>query len=313
MATLLRFSGCITALATPFEASGALDLAAWRTLLEAQLAGGVDGVVVAGSTGEAAMLEAGEFETLIGTAVEILGGRLPVLAGAGLSGTAATIRQCLRARAAGAHALLVAAPAYVRPTQEGMQRHFEAVAEALDAPVVLYNVPSRTAVDLEPGTVARLAHDPRIAGIKEALPDVDRMAALLRLRSPTFAVLGGDDGSARAAQLAGADGVVSVASNLVPAACTRLSALARAGTADEALALDTELAPLYQVLALEPNPIPLKAVLAELGLCGDRLRLPLLPLSSPHRTAAVAAARAARALEARFFPQGVRQDARPAP
>lgn len=296
----MQLSGCITALATPFDASGALDPAAWLRLLHGQVAAGVNGLVVAGSTGEAAMLAPTEFDTLIRAAAKAVAGRVPVLAGAGLSSTEATIEQCRRALGAGADGLLVATPPYVRPTQDGLRRHFEAVAEAVDAPVVLYNVPPRTGVDLKPETAAALASDARIVGIKEAVADAGRMAALLALRSPRFAVLSGDDGSACAAQLAGADGVVSVASNMVPAAMARLSQLARAGDAATAQALDAELQPLFETLALEPNPIPAKAVLAALGQCEDRLRLPLLSLSSAHRAAAAAAAELARALEARY-------------
>ena len=299
----LQLSGCITALATPFDDAGALEWNSWLRLIRQQLEGGVRGLVVAGSTGEAAMLTSEEFTALIRSAVDAVAGRVPVLAGAGLSGTAATLEQCRRARGAGADGLLVATPPYVRPTQEGLRRHYEAVAEALDAPIVLYNVPPRTGVDLLPETTAALTADPRIAGIKEAVSDPDRMAALLALRSARFCVLSGDDGSACEAQLAGADGVVSVASNVVPAACARLSEAARAGDAPAARALDAELGPLYRALSLEPNPIPLKAILAELGACADRLRLPLLSLSSPHRAAAAAAARSARAFEARFRSQ----------
>lgn len=303
MAMPLRLSGCITALVTPFDESGATDPAAWRRLLDGQLAAGIHGLVVAGSTGEAAMLTAAEFGALIRSAVDAVAGRIPVLAGAGLPATQATIEQCRRARDAGADGLLVATPPYVRPTQEGLRRHFEAVAEALDAPIVLYNVPPRTGVDLLPDTVAQLAPDPRIVGIKEAVPDAARIAALLALRSPGFAVLSGDDASACEAQLSGADGVVSVASNVVPAALAALSTRARAGDARGARELNGELAALFPVLALEPNPIPVKAILSQLGLCADRLRLPLVPLSSPHRDAAAAAARQAHALEARFLPK----------
>jgi 4-hydroxy-tetrahydrodipicolinate synthase len=301
MAMPLRLYGCITALVTPFDESGATDPVAWRRLLDGQLAAGIHGLVVAGSTGEAAMLTAAEFGALIRSAVDAVAGRIPVLAGAGLPATQATIEQCRRARDAGADGLLVATPPYVRPTQEGLRRHFETVAEALDAPIVLYNVPPRTGVDLLPDTVAQLAPDPRIVGIKEAVPDAARIAALLALRSPGFAVLSGDDASACEAQLSGADGVVSVASNVVPAALAALSTRARAGDARGARELNGELAALFPVLALEPNPIPVKAILSQLGLCADRLRLPLVPLSSAHRAAAEAAAREARVLETRFL------------
>lgn len=298
----MQISGSITALATPFTAAGALDLPAWRALVRDQIESGTQALVVAGSTGEAAMLTDDEFSELLRSAVDAAGHGIAVLAGAGLSGTDKTILQCRRAQDAGATAVLVAAPAYVRPTQEGMRRHFEAVADALAVPMVLYNVPSRTAVDLQAETVAQLAPHPRIIGIKEALPDPTRIAALLALRGPDFNVLSGDDGSACEAMLAGADGVISVASNVLPAATRHLCDLARAHQADAARALDAELAPVHRVMALESNPIPLKAVLAALGRCRNRLRLPLLPLSSRFAPDVSAILEPIRALESRFRP-----------
>lgn len=279
----MQLSGSITALATPFEANGALDIPAWRALLNAQVDAGTQGLVVAGSTGEAAMLDEAEFSRLVETAVDVVGRRVPVLAGAGLSGTHRTLAQCRLARGAGADGVLVATPPYVRPTQDGLRRHYETLADALDAPVVLYNVPPRTGIDLLPETVAALAPHPRIVGIKEAVADPARMAALLALRAPGFSVFSGDDGSACEALLAGADGVISVVSNVVPGAFRRLCDLARAGDADAARALDARLSPLYAAMGWEPNPIPVKAVLSALGLCEDSLRLPLLPLSSRFR------------------------------
>ena len=295
----VQISGSITALATPFTASGGLDLGAWRAQLHAQIEAGTQGLVVAGSTGEAAMLTPAEFSELVASAVNVVGARVPVLAGAGLSGTAHTIEHCRRAQAAGATAVLVATPAYVRPTQAGMVRHFEAVADALEVPVVLYNVPSRTAVDLLPDTVATLAAHPGIVGIKEAVSDAARTAALLPLRSSGFVVLSGDDGSACEAMLAGADGVISVASNVVPVAFRRLCDLARSGAA-AARSLAAELAPLHRALMLEPNPIPLKALLGALGLYQNCLRLPLLPLSSRFEPELAALAQPVLAVEARL-------------
>lgn len=296
----MHIRGSITALITPFTDSGVLDIPAWRELIKYQLAGGTQGLVVAGSTGEAAMLSETEFGELVKTAVEAVQGRVPVLAGAGQSGTDRTIEQCLRARGAGADAVLVAAPAYVRPTQEGLRCHFEAVAKALDIPVVLYNVPSRTAVDMQPETVAQLATNPAIIGIKEAVADPQRMAQLLALRSPDFAVLSGDDGSACRAMLDGADGVISVASNLVPTMFRRCSDAARAGDAATVHALDAQLGDLYQALSLEPNPIPVKALMALAGHCRNRLRLPLLPLSSPLVPQVTAVLEQVRRVEARL-------------
>lgn len=280
-ARALFLSGCITALATPLSASGALDLDAWSVLLERQLAGGVGGVVVAGSTGEAAALAAEEFQALLSAAVAQAGGRVPVLAGTGQMNTAATIAQTRRAAEAGASVALVVTPPYVRPTQAGLLAHYRAVAEQGGLPVLLYNVPARTGCDLLPDTVAELAGHPGIVGIKEAVADPARLRSLLALRGPGFAVFSGDDGSACEAMLAGADGVVSVVSNVIPAAFSRLARLARGGDAAGARRLDGQLGELVAFMGIEPNPIPVKALLQRQGI-GHGLRLPLLPLSPAH-------------------------------
>ena len=289
----------MTALATPFSASGAVDSDAWKRLLAQQLDGGTQALIVAGSTGEAAALDDDEYAQLIGAAAQQAAGRVPVIAGAGLSNTAKTVRQCRLARQAGADAVLVVTPPYVRPTQEGLRRHYLEVADHAGAPVVLYNVPGRTGCDLLPETVAQLVPHPAIVGIKEARAEPERMQALLALRSEAFAVLSGDDPTACRALLAGADGVISVASNAIPSSFRQLVDLARQQRAEQAEALDRELQPLYLLLGIEPNPTPVKAMLAALGLCEDLLRLPLLPLSAPHRAALEQAARLARILEAR--------------
>ena len=275
----MRLSGSITALATPFTAAGELDLDAWRRLLRMQLDGGTQAVVVAGSTGEAPALSDEEYDTILRIAVETAQGAIPVVAGTGLSNTAKTIAQTRRAAALGANAALVVTPPYVRPTQAGLDAHFRAVADDGALPVVLYNVPGRTGCDLLPETAAALAGHPRIVGIKEARNDAERMAALLPSRNDGFVVLSGDDPTAMRAMLAGADGVVSVASNVLPRAMRRLCDLARgARDADAARALDGRLQPLFAFLGAEPNPIPLKALLARQQL-GHGLRLPLTTLS----------------------------------
>ena len=277
----MRIYGSITALATPFTAAGELDLDAWHRLLQLQLDGGTQGVVVAGSTGEAAALYDAEYDILLRTAVEFVAGRIPVLAGTGLSNTAKTIEQTRRAAAVGADAALVVTPPYVRPTQQGLLAHYRAVADDAALPVVLYNVPGRTGCDLLPETVAELAPHPRIVGIKEARNESERMAALLPLRSAGFAVLSGDDPTATRAMLAGADGVVSVASNVLPRAFRRLCDLALGGRHDDAARWDARLQDACDFLGVEPNPIPVKAVLSRMGI-GRGLRLPLTPLSPAH-------------------------------
>ena len=277
----MRISGSITALATPFTAAGDIDFPAWERLLRAQLAAGTQAVVVAGSTGEAAALFDDEYDRLLAAAVEFAAGRMPVLAGTGQSNTAKTVRFNQRVAALGADAVLVVTPPYVRPTQAGLLAHFRAVADDGGLPVVLYNVPGRTGCDMVPETVGELSVHANIVGIKEARAEEDRMAALLPLRREDFAVLSGDDPTAVRAMLAGADGVVSVASNVVPGSFVRLCALAQAGDAAGARALDDRLAELYHFLGLESNPIPVKALLTLNGI-GHGLRLPLQPLSSAH-------------------------------
>lgn len=292
----LRLTGSITALATPFDVDGELDLDAWQRLIDLQLAGGTQAVVVAGSTGEAAALFDAEFEVLLRTAVERIGGRVPVIAGTGQSATAKTIEQTRRAAALGADAALVVTPPYVRPTQAGLVAHYRAVADDGALPLLLYNVPGRTGGDLLPETVAQLAGHPRILGIKEARNDPERMDALLALRADDFVILTGDDPTACRAMLAGADGVISVGSNVLPRSFRRLCELARNGKADAAWGWNERLQSTCEFLGVEPNPIPVKALLARQQI-GTGLRLPLLPLSAAHRDTAAAIAAAVHDLE----------------
>jgi 4-hydroxy-tetrahydrodipicolinate synthase len=294
----VRLHGSLCALATPFDAGGAPDFDAFRRLLDLHRAAGTHGVVVAGTTGESAALEEAEFQALLEHAVAQLGDRVPVVAGCGAAATHKALRLLRIAEAAGAAASLVVTPYYVRPTQEGLYRHYAALSDASRLPLVLYNVPGRTGCDLLPETVARLVGRGGVAGIKEARPEAERMQALLALRRPGFAVLSGDDPTCTRAMLDGADGVVSVAANVCPAAFRALADFARSGRVEEARALDARLAPLYRALALESNPIPAKWILHRLGLCGPGLRLPLVELSEAHRAEADAAAALARALDA---------------
>lgn len=281
----MHLHGCITALATPFKTAsidgGAVDFDAWARLVEAQRVGGAQGIVVAGSTGEGNSLEESELQALIERAAG-LRGDMALLAGTGLSSTRRTIVQTQLAARAGAEAALVVTPPYVRPTQQGLYAHYCAVADEGGLPVVLYNVPARSGCDLLPETVERLAAHPRIVGIKEAVAEAERMQALLSLRGEGFAVLSGDDPTCGRAMLAGADGVISVASNVAPAAMRRLCDLARAGRADAVAALQAQLANLFAFLGVEPNPIPLKALLARKGLGSERPRLPLTALDASH-------------------------------
>ncbi len=294
----MHLSGSITALATPFTAAGEPDTEAWLRLVDAQLAGGTQALVVAGSTGEAAALTAGEYEALLRAAVERVAGRVPVVAGTGQSGTAHTIERTRLAQACGADAALVVTPPYVRPTQPGLVAHYRAVADNGGLPVVLYNVPPRTGCDMLPDTVAALAGHERIVGIKEAVADESRMRELLALAGPGFSILSGDDGTAARAMLACADGLVSVASNAAPAAFRRLCDLARGGDADGCAKLGARIAALVDFCGVESNPIPVKALLARRGFGhAEGIRLPLLPLSAAHAAAADRIAAELEALE----------------
>jgi len=295
----LLLSGSITALATPFTVAGELDPAAWDRLLDAQLQAGTSAVVVAGSTGEAATLSDAEYAGLVGHAVRRIGGRIPVLAGTGQSGTAKTIAQTRLARDSGADIALVVTPPYVRPTQAGLLEHYQQVSAQGGLPVVLYNVPGRTGCDLLPETVAILREDPNIVGLKEARGDEARWDALYPLGGAGFSLLSGDDPTFARAMGGGAAGVVSVASNIVPRAFARLAAMLREHRDADARALDRRLQPVYEFCGIESNPIPVKAVLRELGI-GEGLRLPLTPLSAPHRELAVRIAGLCREIESQL-------------
>jgi len=281
----VNIRGSICALVTPFEADGALDLAAFGRLLDHQLDGGTQALVVAGSTGEAHMLESDEFDRLLAFAVERVAKRVPVIAGTGEAGTAKTIALTRRARALGADAALVVVPYYVRPTQEGLCRHYLEVADQGGLPLLLYNVPTRTGCDLLPQTVARLREHPWIIGIKEARGDRERISALAELVRSDFVYLSGDDASAGEAMLAGAAGTISVVANLVPRAFRDLCDAATGGDRMAAGRCQAALQPLVQALDCAPNPIAVKAGLPPLGLGLALPRLPLVELNDgPERT-----------------------------
>ena len=294
----MHLSGSIPALATPITSAGAIDTAAWSPLVAAQVAAGPQAQLVAGSTGQAAALTAGVFEALLRSAVEAVAGRVPVLAGTGQSATSHTIERTRLAAACGADAALVVTPPYVRPTQAGLVAHYRAVADNGGLPVVLYNVPPRTGCDLLPDTVGELAGHERIVGIKVAVADEARVRALLALAGPGFRILSGDDASAPRSMLAGADGLVSVASNLAPAAFRLLCDLARAGDRPACEALAAKLRELVDFCGVESYPIPVTALLARRGFGHrDGIRLPLLPLSAEHSAAADGLAAGLDALE----------------
>jgi 4-hydroxy-tetrahydrodipicolinate synthase len=276
------FQGSLVAIVTPMHPDGAIDWAAWERLLAWHLRAGTSGIVVGGTTGESATLTDGELLALVERARTKLAGRAALIAGVGSSSTAATVERARRLSVAGVDALLVVTPAYNKPTQEGLYRHFEAVAAAATVPVVLYNVPSRTAVDMLPATVARLAKLPRIVAVKEAVASMERVRELVAQTPKDFVILSGDDGTAAAAVAQGAKGVISVTANVVPEAMAQLMAAALRGDREGALRLDAPLRALHEALFVEANPIPLKWALVQRGLIEGGLRLPLTELSDTY-------------------------------
>jgi 4-hydroxy-tetrahydrodipicolinate synthase len=273
------FADSLVALVTPMTADEAVDLPAWQRLIEFHIAQGTAGVVVGGTTGESATLTEVELLQLVREAQAVAAGRLQVIAGAGLSSTAATLERVRALAPLRPDGLLVVTPGYVKPTQEGLFRHYAAVAAASDLPVILYNVPGRTGVDLAPATAGRLAALPRIVALKEAVAGAARVREL-RAAAPDLALLSGDDPTAREAIFAGAVGVISVTANVAPRLMADMVAAARRGDAARAAELDARLAGLHTALFLEPNPIPAKWALARMGLMGEGIRLPLTPLSA---------------------------------
>ncbi len=277
------FKGSIVALVTPMTAAGRIDWNALARLVDWHVAEGTDGVVPAGTTGESATLTTDEHIRVIEAVVRAADGRVPVIAGTGSNSTAEALELTQAAQAAGADGSLQVTPYYNKPTQEGLYRHYAFLAEKCDLPHMLYNVPGRTACDLLPATVARLAPIDNIVGIKEATGDVARVGEIHRLCGPDFAVLSGEDGKNLELMRAGAVGLVSVTANVVPGL---LAAFTDAMLDDDeatAAALDLRLQPLHRALFLESNPIPVKWALYELGLIESGIRLPLTELSEQFR------------------------------
>jgi 4-hydroxy-tetrahydrodipicolinate synthase len=288
------FSGSLVAIVTPMHADGSIDWPAWERLLAMHLEAGTSGIVVGGTTGESATVTDAELMALIERARARLNGRATLLAGAGSSSTATSIERARSLSAAGVDGLLVVTPAYNKPTQEGLYRHFEAVAAAASVPVVLYNVPSRTAVDLLPATVARLSKLSRVVAVKEAVASVERVRELVALTGAHFTVLSGDDASAAQAMLNGARGVISVTANVTPKAMAQLSAAAMRGDRAAVEQVDAPLRALHEALFLEPNPIPVKWAMSDQGWIERGIRLPLTELSESLRPQVRAALDAAR-------------------
>jgi len=290
---MTTLGGCGTALVTPFRPDGTVDVEALRKLVLWQIEEGIDFLVPCGSTGEAVTLAPAERELVVGTVVETVAGRLPVMAGATHNDTRQAVEEARRMSALGVTWLLSATPYYNKPTPEGLYRHFLAVADASSVPVCLYNVPGRTSVNMRPDTVLRLASHPNIVGIKESSGDLAQVQHLLLGRPEGFAVLSGEDWMTLAIIAAGGDGLVSVASNEIPKLMSQLVRRCLRGQVEQAREILYQVLPLLEANFIETNPAPVKAALAAMGRIQNQLRLPLVPLSESRRPPLLAALREA--------------------
>jgi 4-hydroxy-tetrahydrodipicolinate synthase len=271
--------GSIVALVTPMHEDGSVDYPTLRSLIDWHIAEGTDCIGVVGTTGESPTVTVQEHCEIIRVAVEHAKGRVPIMAGTGGNSTAEAIELSRFAHQVGATCSLSVVPYYNKPSQEGIYRHFKAIAEAVDIPMVLYNVPSRTVADMQVETALRLAQVPGIIGIKEATGEIDRASRLIKQAPKGFSIYSGDDGSAVALMLLGGHGNVSVTANVAPRAMHELCVAAMAGQAKEAAAIHLKLLPLHTTLFVEPSPAPTKWAMAKLGRCGQALRLPITPLT----------------------------------
>jgi len=267
--------GSIVALVTPMYENGAIDKESLKKLVEYHIAQGTDALVAVGTSGESATLDEDEHIDVIKSVVDYTNGRIPVIAGTGANSTTEAIALTRKAKQAGADACLIVTPYYNKPTQEGLYLHYKALAEAVEIPQILYNVPGRTACDLLPETVGRLSHIANIVGIKEATGDLSRVKIIRDLTGPDFAIYTGDDATSREFCLLGGNGTITVTGNVAPRLVHEMIIAAMAGDKETALAIDNKLAALHENLFIQSNPIPVKWAVAEMGLMGKGIRLPL--------------------------------------
>jgi 4-hydroxy-tetrahydrodipicolinate synthase len=278
-------SGSIVALVTPMVAAGDVDWPALDRLVDFHIENGTDGIVPVGTTGESATLDVDEHVRVVERTVKRVDGRIPVVAGTGANSTREAIELTRAAKSAGADACLLVTPYYNKPTQEGLFRHYSAIAEAVDIPQVLYNVPPRTACDMKAETVGRLSRVPNIVGIKEACGDPKRIAEIKPLVPEDFVLLSGEDAQTLAMMELGARGTISVTANIAPALMSEFVAAFLGGDKARACALDARLQPLHKILFVEVSPQPVKWALHEMDMIDVGIRLPLIPLSEQHRPA----------------------------
>ncbi|AIO65368.1 4-hydroxy-tetrahydrodipicolinate synthase [Burkholderia oklahomensis] len=274
----IQIRGSVPAIVTPMLEDGGLDLAAFRKLIDWHIEEGTDALVVVGTSGESATLSVDEHVLMIETAVKHAAKRIPIVAGAGGNSTAEAIELSKHAQAVGADATLQVVPYYNKPTQEGMYRHFKAIAEAVDLPVILYNVPGRTVADMSNETILRLAQVPGIIGVKDATGNIDRAAQLIKAAPAQFSIYSGDDPTAIALMLLGGHGNISVTANVAPRAMSELCRAALAADAKTAREIHMKLLALHKNLFIEANPIPVKWALQQMGKIAGGIRLPLTPL-----------------------------------
>jgi len=282
------FQGVFTALVTPLSA-GKVDEGAFASLVERQIRAGVHGLVPVGTTGETSTLSHEEHKRVVSLCVEVAAGRVPVIAGAGSNATAEAVDLARHAKGAGADAALVVTPYYNRPSQEGLYRHYAAISDAVDLPVFVYNVPTRTSVDIANDTLARLAKLPNIVGVKDATGDMPRASLQRRACGAGWIMLSGDDPSALGYMAHGGHGCISVTANVAPAACAAFFNACLAGDWAAALALQDKLVRLHKALFIDASPGPTKFALARLGLCAEETRLPIVACASAHHAEIIAA------------------------
>jgi 4-hydroxy-tetrahydrodipicolinate synthase len=289
--------GSIVAIVTPMHADGSLDLPGLRKLIDWHIAEGTDGIVIVGTTGESPTVSVEEHCELIKIAVEHTAKRIPIIAGTGGNSTTEAIELTRYAKEVGADASLQVVPYYNRPTQEGMYLHFRKIAESVDLPVILYNVPGRTVADMANDTILRLAQVPGIIGVKDATGNIGRGTDLIRLAPKSFAVYSGDDPTAMALMFCGGKGNISVTANVAPRAMHELCIAAMNGEVEEAVAINNRMLPLHNKLFVEPNPVPVKWALTEMGMMPEGIRLPLAPLGADHHETVRAALRESGVLQ----------------
>jgi 4-hydroxy-tetrahydrodipicolinate synthase len=289
--------GSIVAIVTPMHADGTLDVPGLRKLIDWHIAEGTDSIVIVGTTGESPTVTVDEHCELIKVAVDHAAKRIPIIAGSGGNSTSEAIELTKYAKSVGADASLQVVPYYNRPTQEGMYQHFRKIAESVELPVILYNVPGRTVADMSNDTILRLAQVPGIVGVKDATGNIARGSDLIRLAPKEFAVYSGDDATAMALMFCGAKGNISVTANVAPRAMHELCVAAMNGKVAEAVAINNKLLPLHNKLFVEPNPVPVKWALAEIGRMEAGIRLPLVPLSAEYHATVRAALRESGVLQ----------------